>query len=269
MEFKYRIFVPGGNTTALVLGIETDINTRKIIQDWILQKHKDVEQVGFVSKDFLKPELMMTGGEFCGNATRCAVHYYLNAMPGDISLKVSGVNKPLSAGITDTFETWTQMPVYESIDKITFVDDGIYYAEIEGISHLVVSQRQSIPFLENIKEKGKVKQMAKWLLERYDFYKGNACGVIFTENVLDIIKIHPCVFVVTAETSYYETACGSGCVAVGLVNAILYGESVCLHLLQPSNHVIKTYVEYIDGIVKAAKISGLVTVGQEFSGGDV
>jgi len=265
MEYNYKIFVPGGNKTALIIGIESDIDKRKIIQDIILLKHRDVEQVGFVNRNFSDPQLVMSGEEFCGNATRSAVYFYLEGKPGEISINVSGTTRPLAAGITDSYETWTEMPVYEDLDKITTIDDELYFVEMEGISHLVLSQKVSFPYLSkiNLSEDGKrLKHIAKSLLMYYGFYGKCDCGVIFTENVLSMIKIHPCIFTKRSATEYYETACGSGSAAVGLVNSKLLGKSDKLQILQPSGKVIETSVEYKNGKIVNTKIGGFVSIDE-------
>ena len=74
---KYAICRPGGNDTALVYGSDYTQEQKKCINDAIMKKHSNVEQVGFI--DFnKKPELQMAGGEFCGNATRSAANLYLD-----------------------------------------------------------------------------------------------------------------------------------------------------------------------------------------------
>jgi diaminopimelate epimerase len=260
--YRYRIFSPGGNDTALVFGIESDIDKRRIIQDEILNKHINVEQVGFINESFSEPYLLMTGGEFCGNATRTAVWHYLNGLPGEMSIRVSGVERLLKAGITETQETWTSMPVSADPNNVVNVDDGLYWVQLDGISHLVVSQRRSDAIFRemgSVIDKEALKVSANSLITQYNLSDVDAYGVIFTENILDMIKIHPCVFIKTAGTSYYETACGSGSVAVGLVAGILWGYDANLTLLQPSGKVIHSSVEYRNGVISGAKISGIVS----------
>ena len=87
-DYDYKIYIPSGNPTALVFGLEKDPARRKEINDEIMAQYDDfVEQVGFVNTDIKNPELMMAGGEFCGNATRSAVKYYLNDKQGDLNIK--------------------------------------------------------------------------------------------------------------------------------------------------------------------------------------
>lgn len=96
-NFNYKILNPGGNKTALVEGLNYSKEERKIINDIILNKNKDVEQVGFIDKE--KKILEMAGGEFCMNATRCAIYEFLNAKEGKIELSVSGVKGKIKGGI--------------------------------------------------------------------------------------------------------------------------------------------------------------------------
>ncbi len=108
----YKIYIPSGNPTALVLKMERDLEKRKEINDKIMNLYDYVEQVGFINQDINNPELLMAGGEFCGNATRCAVYYYLNGKPGNLKIKVSGVKNKLKAGIIGK-NVWVDMPHYQ------------------------------------------------------------------------------------------------------------------------------------------------------------
>ena len=99
-EIKYCIFDPTGNITALV---ETEVPAAEqpAAASAVMEKHPEVEQVGFVSfacaenagtgaADPILHEnadgdseskvhicLRMAGGEFCGNATMCAAALYI------------------------------------------------------------------------------------------------------------------------------------------------------------------------------------------------
>ena len=77
---NYKILNPGGNKTGIVYGLSYTKEERKMINDYILKENKDVEQIGFLDKD--KKVLEMAGGEFCVNATRCAIYEILK---GNIS----------------------------------------------------------------------------------------------------------------------------------------------------------------------------------------
>ncbi|MCL2580047.1 MAG: hypothetical protein FWE32_08490 [Oscillospiraceae bacterium] len=274
-RYDYQIFIPGGNKTALVYGLENDVNLCKTIQDKIIAEHQhdpdgEVEQVGFVSTDKSKPQLTMTGGEFCGNATRSAAVYYLDGRLGQVEIVVSGVAEPLAAGIGTGGEVWAQMPVYDDVAYCVLQTkrSGLYWVMIEGISHLIVPQLQALPYLTKIYECNNAdaqKEIALSLLHKtiseYSLPSDCSYGVIFLENIADVIKMHPFVHVCKSDTTYYETGCGSGAICVGLVSSLLRGEDVCLPLLQPSGKIIRAEVACVDGTMKG-KISGEVERGE-------
>jgi len=275
-HYKYQIFIPGGNKTALVLGLdglENDIVRRKEIQDKIMAERRgdrdgEVEQVGFISLE--KPyHLVMTGGEFCGNAMRAAVAYYLNGRKGEIELTVSGASKPLSAGISVMGETWAQMPVFDDLcSSISHVQNGMYWVSIEGISHLIVPQTLFAAHYSDLfghrfeSPKSMASRLLKKVADEHSLDTGNACGIIFLENVVDVLKMHPFVYVKEAGTTYYESGCGSGAICVGLVSSSFRKESVSLSLLQPSGKFIRAEVDCSENGNKIiGKISGIVEHG--------
>jgi len=90
---------------------------------------------------------------------------------------------------------------------------------------------------------------------------GEAYGIMFLENTIDMLTMHPFVHVKTAGTTYYESGCGSGSMCVGLVSSYLSGKSVKLDLVQPSGKVISADVEQAQGKVRG-RISGAVECGE-------
>ena len=268
-SFRYKILDPSGNVTALVTELVYDPEVRLRVQDEILARHRDVEQVGFVSEDVSEPQLFMAGGEFCGNAVRAAAWHYLRGLPGEINIQVLEVEGGLRAGVSESLEVWSQVAVQKGSWDVRRIGEGMHFVELEGIAYLVVAQRQSKEYLRGLDadsygDKSRLKKSAKELLEHYGLCDRDAFGVVFCENVLDMVKIHPCVFINSAGTEYYEMACGSGSAAVGMVAATLHGKSVSLPLLQPSEQVIETTVEFRNGEVTEVIICGRVTGDDTF-----
>ena len=269
-SYEYKVFLRGNNTTALVMSLETDASKRKHIQDAIFKQDKSIEQVGFVhSTPDSAPALIMAGGEFCGNATRCAAWYYSEQKPSDgieLTLHIvdSLTNKlteqKVKAGVDESLNAWTCIPelpnpLEQTIKKI---DDELYWVDMESICHLIVLQKQSaINLIGSPVNECEVIGNAKTLLKKHELFDKGACGVMFVENALNLLKIHPCVFVNSAGTEVYETSCGSGSIAVALVSGYLSGQNITdLSLLQPSGKVLKTYIEIQSGRIVQAKISG-------------
>ncbi len=217
MDYSYKIYYPGGNKTALVLGLVEENTIRKEINDDILTRHPDVEQVGFISTTG-SPQLLMAGGEFCGNASRCAAYEYLHGEEGVLSLKVYDGSWTIRVGIENN-RTWAEIPRFSKlVDNVTLLAQGVYKVRLPGITHLVCVGLKKAP-----------QQEAQKIMDCYQ-EQAECLGVIFT----DFIRIQPIVSVKSLQTLYYETACGSGSVAVALVKAHQSSVFKNLPLLQPS-----------------------------------
>ncbi len=240
-EVEYYIFDPGGNKTALVINKMYDQGMKKYINDIILKKHTDVEQVGFLESN--RCELQMAGGEFCGNATRCAVEYYLKPQnKGAILIKVSGMKEKLTSGIDEKGFVWVNIPVI-SVDEL----GNVKIVKMEGITHIVMSRTSQL------ETKQQMINYAKKLIRELKV-NDKAVGVMFTVQSDDKVSLYPVVWVRDIDTFFFETACGSGTVAVTMCS----GKDK-ISVLQPSGYEIvgekynvngKTYVK-IFGIVNS------------------
>lgn len=131
MDVSYMIFNPASNITALVIGDEYNLEQKRLINSRIMEKEIEVEQVGFLSKKNRK--LTMAGGEFCGNATRCATLYYIGEKQS-IELEIN--NNKIKSGINEKLEIWCEVPIEEYI--IEKICDNIYKVILKGITILVV-----------------------------------------------------------------------------------------------------------------------------------
>lgn len=123
-QIKITILNPGGNVTALIDGADRSLDERKIINDKIMAKFPRVEQVGFIGYSPLR--LVMAGGEFCGNATRCAAFLSLKRKPGRINVSVSGTNQSLKARIDQQGKVWAQMPIFKNRDCVREAGDYLH-----------------------------------------------------------------------------------------------------------------------------------------------
>ena len=273
MEYSFRIFVPGGNDTALVYGIPQDLedSSRQAIDTQIRNKHKNVEQVGFVGlANMENPWLTMAGGEFCGNATRAAAWFYLQGAPGSARIAVSGVPYKLNAGVKSLREAWSQMPIKDKKE----LDCGTYLVELDGISHIVMMQEKSKQYLDVLSEnptkdeETKLKNLAKNILEQFDLLKEPASGVMFLERFNDTMKMHPIVHVKKTQTLYYETACGSGTAAVGVVLCSQGAGEDEISIMQPSSKVINVTVRRQNSSIYV-EIAGIIDVDEHVYSGEL
>lgn len=252
MKIEYEILKPSGNDTALVRGIDFSDKQKKIINDEIMKKHKNVEQVGFISNTSY--ELQMAGGEFCGNATRSAAFCYLKGKEGNIKIIVNK-DKELNAGVTEEGKAWTEIPLYEKDDWIEKPSNGIYIVKMDGMRTIVIKPHIAENYLKQNKD---LQSEGMRLIKDYKLENNKAVGVMICENVGEKIKIHPIVWVRDANTLFYETACGSGTTAVGIVQAYEKNNSAIMDIIQPSGMSITVKIKYSNNKIEKAIIEGEV-----------
>lgn len=238
ISVKYTIYRPSGNDTALVNGINYSKNDKKIINDYILNKHKNVEQVGFIDK--ANHILNMAGGEFCGNAARCATYDFLNGNVGNIDIKIND-NIIVKSGINDNNKIWCEIPLADNENVVKKIDENIYIVDLVDIIHIVILKNESAKYLSNIND---IKKITKTLINKYNLQTNKAVGVIYLEEINNLIKINPVVWVNDIDTCFYETACGSGSMAVCLTYSYINKKNINMDILQPSSLTISAQVEY-------------------------
>jgi diaminopimelate epimerase len=262
MKLDILFFYQSGNATALIKSAKTNLLQKKGLNDLILGTFPNIEQVGFTNFDPLNLELEMAGGEFCGNATRSTAWQVLKGEPGDITIKVSGVENKLRAGVTSDGEAYAEMPVYADPSKIRIDTDnpGNYYVEMEGITHYVDFNPTKIKGFTD----AELEEEARSSLKEKNLMEGPAAGIIYTERQPDGLKITPVVYVRDIDTLFVETACGSGTAAVGLALAKETGNDVIeVPIIQPTGVPINVSVNYNGQKFGYTQISGLVKqIGQ-------
>ncbi|MBR3134939.1 MAG: hypothetical protein IKG56_05715 [Clostridia bacterium] len=251
-EIKYSIFKPGGNDTALVYGTNFTNKEKKIINDKIMTKHTNVEQVGFVDFKNNIPILLMAGGEFCGNATRSAVYAFLNGKKGKTQITVNN-NTLLNAGVYNNGDVWTEIPLGKG--KIDVLKNGIYKVKMEGMTSVVLKEEISKDYL---KDRKSLKKHGMNIIKEFNLENNEAVGIMFCENNKGTIKINPIVWVKEIDTLFYETACGSGTTAVVMVEAYKHKESKKMKIIQPSGMEIHAEITYQKDRITRAAISGQV-----------
>lgn len=247
MDADYKIYIPSGNPTILVRGLR-EKKDKKQINDFLLEKYSFVEQVGFISED--RYRLEMAGGEFCGNATRCAIYYYLDGKDGNITIDVNGIM--LDGGIKDG-KVWVTMPVYKGnpADSVTFVAPYTII-RMDGITHVVIQQE-----IQH-KDEQLAKDSAYAIMEELNLFCEPACGVMFIKYEDKGISLMPVVYVRDINTFFFETACGSGTTAVGIYNSVANNCDTDLDVMQPSGETIHVNIRYRNSIIENAVISGKV-----------
>lgn len=254
-SYQFTILRPGGNDTALIKGVIMSASERKLINDAIMKLYPTVEQVGFIETNQNAPQLMMAGGEFCGNATRSTAWKALSGNAGALDLQVSGVSQLLRAGVTTAGEAFAQMPIYADPEKVSR-DGNNFIVELEGITQYINFDADEIVGLSD----EQIKERAMSLIKEKNLDQYPAAGVMYTKKVDDRWQITPVVYVKSIDTLFLETACGSGTISVALALAKEIGASVIdLPIVQPTGEIICASVEYVGDEFRYAQISGEIT----------
>lgn len=260
---KYTIYIPAGNNTAFVYGFGYSKEQKAKINDAIMAKHKDVEQVGFIDPSAKRPELQMAGGEFCGNATRSSAYIYLNGKPGSLQMIVN-TKDLINAGVDENLNAWCEIPLYHGEDVVTEMEPGIFIVKMNGMVTVVIQDEKAEKYLKDTSIK--LEEAGMSIIHKYNLEYSEAVGVMFCEKENGMIKINPVVWVKEINTLFNETACGSGTTATCMVEAFTKKQSQKIDVVQPSGLIITADITYEDGKILKAVISGEVkTDGKVYS----
>ena len=177
----------------------------------------------------------MAGDEFCGNAARCAISYYIKDENKDIKIKVSGTERILNGGVENN-NIWVEIP----IEEINRVNNKINFAKMDGIKHILVKN-----------EELNKEQAVKWINEYKD--ENKAIGCIFINEKEEGIKIDPFIWVKDIDTLFYESSCGSGTACAGML--YLNEKRNQINVFQPSGDIIKVFADDKNKIYISGKVS--------------
>jgi histidine racemase len=232
----YVIKAAGGNPTAIKT-IKSELTRQeyeKFGNDLMLETQKlDVEQVGFLvqKKDFTN-HFEMSGGEFCGNASRSAA-LIISLLTGkqENFFTVSGFQNTVSSRVEKVsdvkFNVTCEFPDLPVLITSVIID-GIEakVVDLGGIVHVVIDA----PFPKD----GQKEQHQK-IVEELFLTDRDAVGVIWVYKTQNGVGIEPVVWVKSIDTYFHETSCGSGTIAVTATT----GER---SILQPSGQTISATV---------------------------
>ena len=176
-------------------------------------------------------------------------------------LYVSGASDPLNVMI-DEKNALAQMPVNSDSVETQEILPGATIVDMEGISFLVLEKESE--FHKTLNDKNGVEQKKAYvrkLLNIYGLDDKPASGVLALTRDDTRISMEPYVYVRDTGTLYYETACGSGTTAVGMLEAANAGKSIQnLEIYQPSGKPISVTIEYDGKNYKSAAINGPVDI---------
>lgn len=250
MLLKTLLADPAGNITMFVLDDVKAERRAKIAKKIMSFSSLKVEQVAFRTGE---NRIEMSGGEFCGNASRAFGMLVASerGMTGicDTEIEISGaqgkvpVHVNLSAGTASA-----QMPLPQYVGKRTVGNVCGTLVHLGGIAHFVVKGLEPTREFFNL---------AEAVFSEYPELE--AYGVIFLEK--DGCHMTPLVKVVETESLVREGSCGSGSIACAVARSEEIEGVFSEKYIQPAGEVIAT-VERRDGKIVSASIGGTVKLGE-------
>lgn len=260
MDVSFQVADPAGNVTLLVTTPVPAGEYQSLAARLLSIRELEAEQVGFLTtpKGEGVIRLEMMGGEFCGNALRCAGLYYAlqrgRRREGRFPVEVSGCAEALSVQANPlTGQVTAQMPLPQAVAPCTFLDAPARTVTLPGIVH-------AVSFLPPQPE-GAVREA---LVELAQTTGMPAAGVMFWNRQSS--ELTPAVYVRDTDSLYFERSCASGSTAVAVCHAISSQRdgSYKLELRQPGGS-IRTNAVLRGGKVAQVSIGGLVTMGNAYT----
>ena len=247
MKLRLTAANPAGNVTLLVESPVPSVDYFSVAGR-LLQVVPGAEQVGFLTEPRMGGDvrLEMMGGEFCGNAARCAGLYRIrqDGLHGTALVEISGCRElvPVTA---DASGVWAEMPLPRSMERIGL--DGLEFDAVcfEGIVHLIA---ETAP-----RDGDWVKRMLPTVAERFGL---PAAGMMFLEPE----RMTPAVYVRDTDSLFWENSCASGSAAAAWWDAVRHPDGVRTKCLRQPGGTIETRTEKKNGLITGLRLGGEVTI---------
>ena len=252
-EYTVAVLDPAGNVTAIVCSDVPAAERARVAAQILRLPELGIEQVAFLTAPRSGGEirLEMMGGEFCGNALRCAGFYQAlrNGAQGKSCAfaEISGADgvQPVMADTAEGTAS-TVMPLPLSVQPADWVDVQATRVTFAGITHFVIDCAQPDETL--------VQRAIAAAPE------ASAVGAIFLDRAHGSIK--PVVFVRETASCVAENSCASGSVATAVVLTADFADGITeIGIGQPGG-TLEVGVQRTDGAVTGLSIGGAVRLAQ-------
>ena len=260
MLLTYCIADPAGNRTVLVTSPAEKSAYAEISQK-LMAQIDGCEQVGFFTEPIYGGDvrLEMMGGEFCGNALRCAAYYYVREhIPGQRSLvaaEISGCDRVLgvSADVLNGFAQ-AEMVLPRVTEKADYWGgSGAMAFLYDGITHIVrIGPTQHLP-------EESLKACLQSMSIRY-----NASAVGLMQVDLRTNCLLPVVYVRDTDTMVYESSCASGSAAAAYYLALLDEDGVHSYDFKEPGGTLNAVVVKKERKILSVKIGGTIAMSEEY-----
>lgn len=252
-EYTVAVLDPAGNVTAIVCSDVPAAERARVAAQILRLPELGIEQVAFLTAPRSGGEirLEMMGGEFCGNALRCAGFYQAlrNGEQGKscVLAEISGADgvQPVMADTAEGTAS-TVMPLPLSVQPAGWADVKAARVTFAGITHFVIDCAQPDETL--------VQRAIAAAPE------ASAVGAIFLDRAHGSIK--PVVFVRETASCVAENSCASGSVAAAVVLTADFADGITeIGIGQPGG-TLEVGVQRTDGAVTGLSIGGAVRLTQ-------
>ena len=252
-EYTVAVLDPAGNVTAIVCSDVPAAERARVAAQILRLPELGIEQVAFLTAPRSGGEirLEMMGGEFCGNALRCAGFYQAlrNGTQGKscVFAEISGADgvQPVMADTAEGTAS-TVMPLPLSVQPAGWADVQAARVTFAGITHFVIDCAQPDETL--------VQRAIAAAPE------ASAVGAIFLDRAHGSIK--PVVFVRETASCVAENSCASGSVATAVVLTADFSDGITeIGIGQPGG-TLEVGVQRTDGAVTGLSIGGAVRLTQ-------
>ncbi len=252
-EYTVAVLDPAGNVTAIVCSDVPAAERARVAAQILRLPELGIEQVAFLTAPRSGGEirLEMMGGEFCGNALRCAGFYQAlrNGAQGKscVFAEISGADgvQPVMADTAEGTAS-TVMPLPLSVQPAGWADVQATRVTFAGITHFVIDCAQP--------DEALVQRAIAAAPE------ASAVGAIFLDRAHGSIK--PVVFVRETASCVAENSCASGSVAAAVVLTADFADGITeIGIGQPGG-TLEVGVQRADGAVTGLSIGGAVRLTQ-------
>ena len=252
-EYTVVVLDPAGNVTAIVCSDVPAAERARVAAQILRLPELGIEQVAFLTAPRSGGEirLEMMGGEFCGNALRCAGFYQALRTGAQgkscVFAEISGADgvQPVMADTAEGTAS-TVMPLPLSVQPAGWADVQAARVTFAGITHFVIDCAQP--------DEALVQRAIAAAPE------ASAVGAIFLDRAHGSIK--PVVFVRETASCVAENSCASGSVAAAVVLTADFADGITeIGIGQPGG-TLEVGVQRTDGAVTGLSIGGAVRLTQ-------
>lgn len=242
MTLSYAKLYPMGNSTVLIDSLKNEVTPDmfKTVAALVMQeKYIPCEQVGFVCPP-RRPDhvsrLEMMGGELCVNALR-TLGYLHHRRTGQRTFLVESSGSDRSFSLAVTPDDLVSLNFDMDFQHIS-LSENLSLINLQGISH----------FVERFSDVDAITR--EYIVERHEFFRKQYIQYIQHPNAIgyipydqkDTIRIVPYIYIEDTNTRIFETACGSGSIAVAVREHTLFKKTEVSFIRQPSSEIFQLYV---------------------------